>query len=453
MPKLTIPAIEKYAAQAKRREIRDTQAPGLYLVIQPRPSGAKSWAVRFRRPDGRPAKLTLGSVYLGDEPTDEPAIGGALTLLQARALAAQLDRERARGIDVVEERKAEHRRKQSAAADRAANTFGAAMRSFFGEYRTRRGERARRWRDDAALLGLRYPLGCDPATAAPEITRGSLADTWAGKPIADIDGHNIHTVVDEAHKLGSPGRARKLHAALSVLFRWLVQQRRIAGNPATGVYRPGPPPARERVLSDAEIVAFWRVCDRIGMPYGAMFKLLLLTGCRLREVANMQCGELNGEGVWHIPGSRTKNHRSLSLPLPPLALEIIAAVPTIESDAGFVFTVDGRRSANGFGRAKQQLDAAMSEELGYPVPSWRLHDLRRTCASSLAKLGVQLPVIEKVLNHVSGSFGGVAGIYQRHSYAAEKREALERWAAHIIGLISDKPANVTALAARRKQQE
>ena len=449
MPKLTIAAIEKYAPQAARREIRDTQAPGLYLVVQPRPSGAKSWAVRFRRPDGRPAKLTLGSVYLGDEPTDEPAIGAALTLRQARALAAQLDRDRARGVDLVEERKAENRRRQAAATDRAANTFGAAVHDFFGGYRTRRGERPRRWRDDAALLGLRFPLDCDPAVAEPKIIRGSLADTWADKAIADVDGHDIHAVVDEARKHGSPGRARKLHAALSVLFRWLIQQRQLSSNPATGVYRPGPPPARERVLDDPEIAAFWRACDKIATPYGAMFKLLLLTGARLREVANMTRSELGPDGLWTIPGSRTKNHRPLTLPLPPLARDIIAGVPSIESAAGFAFTVNGERGANGFGQAKRQLDHAMAEEIGHSLNPWRLHDLRRTFASGLAALGVALPVIEKLLNHVSGSFAGVVGVYQRHEFAAEKAEALQRWALHIAGLVDNRD-NVVGMRQRPK---
>jgi integrase len=446
MPKLTTAAIEKYAPRAKRREIRDSLGPALYLIVQP--SGAKSWALRLRRANGRPAKLTLGSVYLGDEPSDEPAIGAVLTLRQARALAAQLDREKARGVDIVEAQKAAKLRKEAVAADRAQNVFGAAVRAFFGAYRTRRGERPRRWRDDAALLGLRFPLNCDPAIAAPELIRGSVADIWADKPVLDIDGHDVHVVVDEARKHGSPGRARKLHAALSVLFRWLIQQRRLATNPATGVYRPGPPPARERVLDDLEIAAFWRACDKIATPYGAMFKILLATGTRLREAANMQRGELSADGVWTVPGSKTKNHRSLSLPLSALAREIIAGVPKIESNAGFVFTVNGRRSANGFGRAKMQLDAAMAKELGHPAPAWRLHDLRRSFASGLAALNVSLPVIEKLLNHVSGSFGGIVGVYQKHEFSAEKAEALARWASHIEGLVAGK-RNVVALAAMR----
>jgi len=124
MPKLTTAAVEKYAPDpSQRREIRDTQAPNLYLVIQPRPSGVKSWAMRFRRPDGRPAKLTLGRVDLSDaEPTDDPVEGGSLTLRAARELANKIGRQRARGVDVVEARKAQKHRE----ASRTANTFVAA---------------------------------------------------------------------------------------------------------------------------------------------------------------------------------------------------------------------------------------------------------------------------------------------------------------------------------------
>jgi integrase len=448
MPKLTVAAVRKYTAQLKRREIPDAMAPGLHLVIQPKPSGTRSWALRFRRPDGRPAKLTLGRVDLSDkESSDDPVIGGALTLRQARELANQFDRKRAQGLDVIEEHKAARMRQRVAAQDRAASTFGACAREFFADYRTKHKQRPRCWRADALALGLRYPLGADPATAEPEVIKGGLAANWGTKPVAEIDGNDVHVVVREASKRGVPGlgrrnggtsetRGRRVHAALSVLFRWLVRQRKIASNPCTDVDRPSAPPDRERVLNDAEIVAFWNACDQFGPPFGPLFKVLLLTGARLREVANMTRGELAADGVWTIPGARTKNHRLLVLPLPLLTQQIIAAVPAIESEAGFVFTTTGRTPVSGFSRAKRQLDAAMAKSAGRALPEFRLHDLRRTCATGMAALGVALPVIEKVLNHVSGLFGGIVGVYQKHEYRTEKAEALARWAVHVQGLIA-----------------
>lgn len=454
MPVLTVPTILKYRPQAKRREIPDSRAQGLFLVIQP--TGSMSWALRFRRGDGRPAKLTLGPVDVTDKETaDEPELGTPHTLGQARQQAATIARQRARGIDPVAEHAAEKDRKRSVAIDRAANTFAAAVVRFFIDYKTKRGIRPRRWRDDAAVLGLRYPPGCnDPAGAEPETIKGGLAEVWAAKPVAEIDDHNLHAVINEARKHGGgPGRERRLHAALSVLFGWLKRERRIAANPMRELARPGPPASRERTLSDAEIVTLWKAADAVGGPFGALAKTLLLTGCRLREASGMRRAEVEDDGTWTIPSSRSKNHRPLALPLPKLALEIIAAVPVIESKAGLVFTTNGKTPVSGFSKAKRQLDAAMAKVAGKPVEPWRIHDLRRTAASGMAALGIQLPVIEKVLNHASGSFGGIVSVYQKHEFKDEKREALRRWAAHVEGLVADQPSNVTPLPKPKRRRK
>jgi integrase len=447
MPVLTDASVKKYTAQAKRREIPDARATGLYLVIQPKPSGAKSWTLRFRRPNGRPAKMTLGSIDLSDHETkDDPVIGAPLTLGQARVLAAEIERKRKRGTDVIEEHKAAEARKSTAAADRAANSFDACVREFFIDYRTKRKARQRRWRDTASLLGLRYKPGSDPTTAEPELIKGGLVSIWGDKPVASIDGHDVHTVVSEARKLGSDGRARKLHAALSVVFSWLQQDRRVTANPCAGVSRPEPPEPRERFLTDAEIVAFWHGSDAIGAPFGSCFQIMLLTGARLREVAGMTRAELDADGVWTVPGSRTKNGRSLTLTLPPLAREIIGSLPVIEG--GFVFTTTGRTPIGGFSRAKHDLDAAVAKVAGRAVP-FRLHDLRRTFVTGLAALGVELPVVERAVNHVSGSFGGVAGVYNKHDYRAKVTEALRRWAAHVQGMVAEQ-TNVVAINDARR---
>jgi len=432
--KLTAAAIGRYRPAAKRREIADSGCPGLRLIVQP--SGALSFALRFRKPNGVQAKLTLGPYdSTGEELKGDPVVGQPLTLAAARALATAINRERARGIDVVSERKAEKSRQASSAAHHAANTFTVALREFFVDHKTRKGARPRRWREDAAKLGMKFSSKADP-TADPIIVHGGLADVWRDKPLSEIDGHAVFTVVDAARK-SSAGRGRKTFAVLSSFFSWALRQRRIAANPCAGVYKPPPPPARERVLSDAEIVSFWRACDQIGAPYGALFRLLLLTGCRLREVGGMRRSELAGD-VWTIPGNRTKNGRVLTLTLPALALEILGAVQSASGE--FVFSTTGVRPVNGFGEAKRQLDAAMK-----PAAPWRLHDLRRTAASGMAELGIALPVVEKVLNHVSGSFGGVAGIYQRYEFAREMAEALQRWAAQVAGLVAGKPGNVVGL--------
>jgi integrase len=456
MPALTVPTIETYKPNAKRREIADTKARGLYLIIQPKPSGRRSWAVRLRRPDGTTAKITLGP-YASSTDTS----GVALTLTQARVRAAEIDNQRAAGVDVIAERKAAESRKQNAANVLAENSFGVAVREFIAEYRTstkRGGGRPRRWREDASTLGLRYPLRSDPAIVAPAIIKGGLAEVWADKPVAKIDGHDIHSVVDSARKAGGDSRARKLHAALSVLFRFLHhQKRRITINPAAGVYRPGPPPARDVVLTDDGIRAFWKACDHLGGSAGALFKVLLLTGAREREVAGMSRAELGDDNVWTCPGKRTKNNRALLLPLPKLALDIIASV---QGEHHVFPGRGGHKPIRNFSHLKERLDAEMAAILnGRPAAvhaetkeaaPWRIHDLRRTFGTSMQKLGIAQPVTERLLNHVSGSFAGVAGIYGRHDFDVEKADALDRWARHLERLVSNQPSNVVEMPAREQ---
>ena len=152
----------------------------------------------------------------------------------------------------------------------------------------------------------------------------------------EIDGHDIHAVVDETRRLGAPGlarhsdgpteaRARAMYSVLSKMFAWLVQHRRVTANPCASVHRPETPKARDRVLTSAEIAQFWRAAETVGEPYAGPLRLLLLTGCRRNEVAGMRWEELSEDGaLWTIPGASTKNHRPHMLPLPPLAREILA---------------------------------------------------------------------------------------------------------------------------------
>lgn len=471
MPVLTPISVQNYKPDAtRRREIPDSKAQGLYLVIQPKPSGRKSWAVRLRRVVNgkiKTAKITLGRVDDPEvEPTDDPVQGAALTLLQARALANEIDRKRARGIDVVAETKAEKKRNRTAAADRAANSFGAIVREFFIDYRTKRDTRPRRWREDAGALGLRYPPDSDPAKVTPEVIKGGLAEKWADKPIAEIDKYAVDIEVDEARKHGSTGRARKMYSALSVLFNWLPLKYGVDINPMIGTKsKPRTPDRRKRTLDKAEIKLFWQACDKIGGVFGPLYKTLLLTGCRLREPAGMTRVEL-GDGDWEVPPSRTKNNLLFLVPLPQQALEIINSVPappvTKNDEAsghnsGLVFTTNGRSPVSGFSKMKEALDAEMAKIAGQPIKPWRVHDLRRTFSTFLNEspddggLGIAPHIVEACLNHISGEAKkGVAGTYNAAKYLSEKRVALQRWSSHIEGLVAGRKANVTPLRSKKR---
>jgi integrase len=434
---LTAAAVARLRAGKHRREIPDGGSPGLYLIVQV--TGKKSFAMRFRRPSGKSCKLTLGPVDLsGTEHDGDPVIGAPLTLQGARMLAAQVHRDRARGKDVV----AARRRERLEVAARGENTFAQAARDYVQQYAKRR---QRRWRLDCArLIGLR-PDGDDLVM----IPKG-LADRWRDRPITDITGDDVFGVVEEAREHGVPGlgqrtkgpsesRARGVYSALSGMFSWLLTKRRVRVNPMIGVARPEAPKARDRVLSEAEIVSFWTAASAERPEFAGVLKTLLLTGARLNEAAGMRRSELSDDGAtWTLPSSRTKNHRVHIVPLTPLVQNLIASVPARSTE--FVFSTDGRSPIGSWSLLKKRLDAAM----GNPAP-WVLHDLRRTAATGMAELRIAPHIVEAVLNHVSGHKAGVAGTYNRAAYAEEKKAALERWAAHVGGLVTGQPANVVQL--------
>ena len=204
---------------------------------------------------------------------------------------------------------------------------------------------------------------------------------------------------------------------------------------------PGTPAARDRVLDDNEVRWFWAACDDVGEPFGALLRLLLVTGARREEAAQMTRSEISGDGTtWTLPPARTKNRRPHDVPLSPLARKIIADVRKIAGTPGYIFTTTGRSPVSGFSRVKARLDQLMTklardeataagrDPADVKIPVWRLHDLRRTAVTGMARAGADLHVIERAVNHVSGSFGGIVATYQKHRYAQEVRGALEAWA-------------------------
>lgn len=444
--KLTAVVLERIRPSQERREIPDHMAPGLRLVVQP--SGGKSWAMRFRKPNGKAAKLTLGSVNLGPPSNPDLVAGAPHTLAEARAHAARINVSRASGQDVVLEAKQAKETLRRAASGQT-DTFAEVAKAFIA------GHKVKTWKEIAINLGLKYAKD----RGEPVMTKGGLAERWADKPVGEVTGHDVHAVIAEAIKHGTPGvetrkkqpsenRGRKMGNALGSLFKWAMRHRRHAmkANPCIGEYRPGSPPPRDRTLSAAEINALWQACDEETYPFGSIVKLLLLTGCRLKEISALEWKELNDDlAVVSLPGRRTKNGLPHVVHLTPQARAIIEKVKRIEGWP-YVFSITGKTPVSGWSKIKGRLDDAMTKHNhGEPFPHWRLHDTRRTAATGMAEIGVPPHIVEAALNHVSGAKAGVAGVYNRAVYAEEKKAALERWAAHVEAIVTGKPANVVPL--------
>jgi integrase len=245
-----------------------------------------------------------------------------------------------------------------------------------------------------------------------------------GMPVEKITRRDVAArVLAIANECGGRTGVRA-RSALSAMFAWAMGQGLVEVNPVVGTNEPETGPARDRVLSDAELGAVWNAAGDSG-DFGKIVRLLILTGTRRNEVGGMCWSELS-DGTWTIPGARTKNGRQHTLPLSGLAQSIIESVPEhVGRDLLF-----GERSKLGFcgwDNAKDRLDA----RLGKTVAHWTLHDLRRTAATRMADLGVQPHIIEAALNHQSGHKRGVAGIYNRSSYEQPVKAALALWADHI----------------------
>ena len=259
----------------------------------------------------------------------------------------------------------------------------------------------------------------------------------AGSALSSIDRQRVAARLLELAKDNGPFAANRARAALSAFYTWAIGEGLAHANPVSGTNKPAEETARDRVLSDAELALVWR-CAGAG-DYGVIVRLLTLTACRREEVAALGWSELHGS-TWTIPGERTKNGLPHELPLPPAVVALLDGVARRdERDLAF-----GSRSGpfSGWSKSKAELDARMLMELKAERGSkavltpWRHHDLRRTAATRMGDLGVQPHVVEAVLNHISGSKAGVAGIYNRAAYRDEKRAALALWAERVEELVA-----------------
>lgn len=396
--KLTAPTVENLKATDKRQEIPDDLLQGLYLTVQPK-TGAKSWQVRYRAA-GKHRRMTLGRY---------PAM--TLSAARDRARAVMLDAQA--GADPAAE-------VRQAKTEAPKDTVGAALDHY--------AKRQLSGKKSGALVQR-------------ELDRFARK-AWGDWQLSEVTRGHVQDLIDDIADSGRGTTANRVLAYVKTFFAWAVGRDMIESSPAALVKKPAKEKPRDRVLSNDEIRWFWRACDRVGYPWGAMGQLLLLTGQRLSEIAELTEREVNGESL-SFPAHRTKNGKPHVVPLSEKAFDLLEAVQRVKNPKGYIFTTNARTAVQGFHKGRQHIAKAMQEEAekerGEPVEidHWTFHDLRRTCATGMAWASPTV-VIEKALNHVSGSLAGVAGTYNRHAYAAEMREAMEQWAARIDAILGNR---------------
>ena len=367
-----------------------------------RAGGKRTWIVQYRVGQ-KQRRLTLGT-------TATLTADDARTLARSKLAMAQLG-------DDPQLRKA---RVRSA----AAVTFDKLAGSYLGGYASTR-------------------LG--PGTLA-DVRRYLERDlkVLASLPVSGVSRADVSAALDEVAVKSGPYSANRARAALSSLFSWALASGLAETNPVLGTRRAIDERPRERVLTDDELALIWRNAD--GSDYGIILRLLILTGQRREEVGGMAWTEINLDtGVWRIPGARSKNSRPHDVPLGEVALGLLTGKERIVG-RDLVFGLKGPFS--GWSKAKKALDQRMivdprvanslpaqSLSEAIDVDPWRLHDLRRTVVTRMADLGVLPHVVEALVNHVSGHKAGVAGVYNRSTYAKEKAAAVGMWEDHLKDVV------------------
>ena len=259
-------------------------------------------------------------------------------------------------------------------------------------------------------------------------------------PLSSIDQRMIADKLNGVAKTSGAVTANRTRASLSAMFTWAMGEGLALSNPVTNTNKREEK-SRERVLTDDELRTVWQAAG--DDHHGAIVKLLMMTGQRRGEIGGLRWSEIDlDRNLILLPGERTKNALPHELPVTSTVRSIIESQTKTEG-RDFIFGF-GEGAYSGWSRAKEALDEAVAES-GNTVPAFTLHDIRRSVATRMADIGVPPHVIEAVLNHVSGHKGGVAGIYNRALYTAEKAQALARWDEYLSALITRRKSNIKPL--------
>jgi integrase len=383
--KLTKRVIDDIQPGDKDAYYWDTDVTGLALKVTPK--GRKTFFVQYRA-GGRGA------------PTRKYSLGkfGETTLHKAKGEATRILGLRAEGRDPAEER-------QSARRKTTSDNFAEIAEDFLTKHASQNRT-------------------VDETT---RILKRDVLPAWGKRSVHQIGKRDVNDLLDAAVDRGSPIMANRTLAAVRKLFSWCLSRGIISQSPCDGVAAPQREKSRDRVLSDEELLSVFNTAKEIEGPFGYIIQMLILTAQRRSEISDMKWNELDLEtATWTIPAERTKNEKPHFVHLSTQAKEVLSA---IAKTGDYVFTTNGTTPFSGFSKSKKRLDELSG------VAEWRIHDLRRTVTSGLAKIGIAPHVADKILNHQSGTISGVAAVYQKHEYLEERISALDSWCEFTLSLV------------------
>jgi integrase len=419
-------------------ELWDSLLPGFGLRVTDK--NARTYFVMYRAPEDRKQRrLKIGDAKI-------------MSLGEAREAARDALRKVAHGVDPAEERRLSFKVSN-------VGTTRAVATDYLERY-VKKSTRPSTFKETKRTFDV------------------DVLPAWGSRPFGSITRRDAGELLDAIRSRGAEVQANRTLTRLKTFFRWALDEEVITVSPVARMKPLTREISRDRVLSDDEIGWFWSACDEIGWPFGPLFQLLLVTAQRRDEVGTMTFGELDLERrMWLIPREKAKNNRAHEVALSERALAIIAELREArggiaeQKEPLLVFTTNGKTPISGFSRAKERLDAKMEalarKARGLPedndtyrkalklkggqslprlVPEFILHDLRRTAATGMARLNVSPHIVDKVLNHTSGTIRGVAAVYNRFEYLAERGAALEAWGRYIDNLLVPQ-SNVIELRA------
>ncbi|MGB8899193.1 MAG: integrase arm-type DNA-binding domain-containing protein [Methylocella sp.] len=392
-------------APGTRKMIWDSAVPSFGVRVSEH--GKLTFSI-MRRLRGKLVRRTIGQYPI-------------MSLASAREAALQALRDIERGID-PKQKQAAH---LAAEARSRANSFSSIAEEFI----------------------TRHVAPLRTASAVEAAIRRELIPKWGARPITDISRRDIVHVLREVADSRRPFAAHKLFAHVSTFFNWAISQdiydlkvSPCAGIKAGEVIGKKKEP-RDRVLSEAEVLAVWTAVGSLGYPVAPFVRLLFLSGQRLNEVARMTWAEIDLDAaLWTIPPERMKGGAAHEVPLSTAAVDILKGLPRFTEP--YVFTTSaGAQPIGGFSKMKRRIDAATKE----PIAPWRFHDLRRTMRTGLGGLPVPSIVCELCIGHRQK---GMHRVYDLHSYRDEKRRALELWASRVLAIVEPAESNVFSIVAR-----